>query len=415
MPDRLVPFGSLLRYPLRSGVTVAKDARGQGIRMVNMRELFRFPRLGDVEMERVSIDTTNEDRFLLRRGDLLFARRSLTAEGAGRCALVVDDREETTWESSIIRARLDPGVAVPEYFYYLFSSPPGRRSVEAITEQVAAAGIRSSDLAALLVPLPPVSRQRAVAEVLGALDEKIAVNDRIVTTAFDVATARYQELGSRAARRVRLGDLLDLAYGRALPAGLRVSAGDVPVYGSSGKIGTHGEALVPGPGIVVGRKGTVGAVYWSEQDFYPIDTTFYVKQLQAGVPLEFLFFALRGLGLDAMNSDSAVPGLNRGTALASQVRLPAAEDIDGFSRTARTLFALRHALEAESASLARLKEALLPGLVSGEIPIRHHRVTPLPRYGQWRHTILKVPRIPDSPAPLITRLTASRPQLPNNS
>lgn len=374
MPERLVPFGSLLGYPLRSGVTVAKDARGQGIRMVNMRELFRYPRLGNVEMERVSIDTTNEDRFLLRRGDLLFARRSLTAEGAGRCALVVDAREATTWESSIIRARLDPGRAVPEYFYYFFASPAGRQSVEAITEQVAAAGIRSSDLAALVVPLPPMSQQRAVVDVLGALDEKIEVNDRIAGMAFEIAAARYQELSSRAARRVRLGDLLGLAYGKALPAGLRVSAGDVPVYGSSGTIGTHDQALVPGPGIVVGRKGTVGAVHWCEQDFYPIDTTFYVQPARTGTPLEFLFFVLRSLGLDAMNSDSAVPGLNRGTALSLPVRLPAAGDIDEFSRTARALFALGHGLGAESASLTRLKEALLPGLLSGAIRIGHPAV-----------------------------------------
>lgn len=367
MPDRLVPFGSLLRYPLRSGVTVAKDARGQGIRMVNMRELFRYPRIGNVEMDRVKIDTTNEDRFLLRPGDLLFARRSLTAEGAGRCALVVAAREDTTWESSIIRARLDPELAVPEFYHYFFASPAGRRSVEAITEQVAAAGIRSSDLAALRVPLPPVSRQRAVAEVLGALDEKIAVNDRILSTAFEVAAARYQQLSSRPGRRAHLGDLLDLGYGKALPANLRASAGDVPVYGSSGRIGTHDQALVPGPGIVVGRKGTVGAVHWCEQDFYPIDTTFYVKPLRSDATLEFLFFALRGLGLDAMNSDSAVPGLNRGAALASQLSLPAAEDINQFSHAARALFALRHAREAESASLTRLKEALLPGLISGDI------------------------------------------------
>lgn len=376
MPDRLVPFGSLLGYPLRSGVTVAKDARGQGIRMVNMRELFRYPRLGDVEMERVTIDTTNEARFLLRPGDLLFARRSLTAEGAGRCALVVDQKQDTTWESSIIRARLDPGRAVPEYFYYFFASRPGRRSVEAITEQVAAAGIRISDLAALLVPLPPLPRQRAVAEVLGALDEKIAVNDRIAATALDLAAARYQELSNRAARRVRLGDLLRLAYGKALPANLRASAGDVPVYGSSGRIGAHDQALVPGPGIVVGRKGTAGAVHWCQTGFHPIDTTFYVKPLRADAPLEFLFFVLRSLGLDAMNSDSAVPGLNRGAALALPVRLPAAGDIDAFSRTARVLFALRHARKAESASLTRLKEALLPTLISGGT-----RITPGPTPG----------------------------------
>ena len=76
----------------------------------------------------------------------------------------------------------------------------------------------------------------------------------------------------------RIGDLVALDYGRALPDSAR-SGGGYPVYGSSGQVGRNATALVEGPGIVVGRKGTVGAITWSTESFWPIDTTYYVRWL----------------------------------------------------------------------------------------------------------------------------------------
>jgi type I restriction enzyme S subunit len=72
-----------------------------------------------------------------------------------------------------------------------------------------------------------------------------------------------------------LGELINLNYGKGLPEIKRVE-GDVPVYGSGGIIGFHKEALIEGPGIIVGRKGTVGSVYWEGRNFFPIDTSYYV-------------------------------------------------------------------------------------------------------------------------------------------
>ncbi|EQD67210.1 restriction modification system, type I, partial [mine drainage metagenome] len=77
-------------------------------------------------------------------------------------------------------------------------------------------------------------------------------------------------------RASRLGDEIELAYGKALKAEDR-EAGDVPVYGSSGVVGLHSSSLVDGPGIIVGRKGNVGSVHWCNVPFFPIDTVFYIK------------------------------------------------------------------------------------------------------------------------------------------
>ena len=119
----------------------------------------------------------------------------------------------------------------------------------------------------------------------------------------------------------RLGDYVDFLYGKSLPARSR-RTGAVPVFGSAGRVGSHDQALVKGPGVIVGRKGTVGAVHWSDDDFFPIDTTFYVvPKNEQELRRRYAYYLLSTLSLRNMNTDSAVPGLNRSHALSLQVAI----------------------------------------------------------------------------------------------
>ena len=119
----------------------------------------------------------------------------------------------------------------------------------------------------------------------------------------------------------RLGDVIELRYGKSLPERNR-TPGSTPVFGSSGMVGTHTHALVHGPGIIVGRAGSIGEVHWTDEDFFPIDSAFFVKPKKDGVDLRFLFYLLRGLPLKEMNTGAAVPGLNRDNAYRLQVTIP---------------------------------------------------------------------------------------------
>lgn len=110
-------------------------------------------------------------------------------------------------------------------------------------------------------------------------------------------------------QEVKLGKHIKLEYGFSLPDRKR-EAGDFPVFGSSGMVGNHKNFLVKGPGIIVGRKGTIGSVVWSEKDFCPIDTTYYVEQ-DENIFLRWLYYKLQFLKLNKMNTASGVPGLNR--------------------------------------------------------------------------------------------------------
>ena len=260
------------------------------------------------------------------------------------------------------RDRLDPRFLLYAYLGPEFQGTISQRMVHGATVE----RIPISEVGDWEVAVPPLPEQRAIAEVLGALDDKIEANRNVIETAWALAEADFERVTASSETR-ELGNLLQLAYGKGLPAESR-AAGNIPVWGSGGVVGFHNEALVNGPGIVVGRKGSVGTVYWCKEDFFPIDTTFYVTKPH--IPLIFAYFTLRSLGLGHMNSDSAVPGLNRSAAYARLVRVPAAGELEAFCRTAEPLAELVGAAEQETAWLAGLRDALLPKLLSGELRVR---------------------------------------------
>lgn len=113
----------------------------------------------------------------MKFGDLLFARQSLVASGAGKVAYY-RGFQPTVFESHLIRCRLN-NKANSLYFYYLIKSQYGRGKIETIVEQTAAAGIRGSDLKELKFIIPDLPTQTAIAEILSSLDDKIELNNKI--------------------------------------------------------------------------------------------------------------------------------------------------------------------------------------------------------------------------------------------
>ncbi len=122
-------------------------------------------------------------------------------------------------------------------------------------------------------------------------------------------------------REVKLGEVATLNYGQSLPERKRIS-GDIPVYSSAGLTGWHNKSLIENEGIIIGRKGNVGSVYRSDTPFFPIDTVFYISDNDTNCNLGFLFYMLSNIKLKNLNSDSAVPGLNRNAAYAQKINLP---------------------------------------------------------------------------------------------
>jgi type I restriction enzyme, S subunit len=127
-------------------------------------------------------------------------------------------------------------------------------------------------------------------------------------------------------KKVKLGEIVELKYGKGLPARDRIK-GKYPVYGSAGVVDVHNTYLVKGPGIIIGRKGNVGSVYFSEKNFYPIDTVFYIEEDPTKYELKFIYHMLKNSRLSDLNQDAAVPGLNRNTALMQNFNIPIEQSV----------------------------------------------------------------------------------------
>lgn len=117
-----------------------------------------------------------------------------------------------------------------------------------------------------------------------------------------------------------LGEVIELKRGYDLPQKER-SAGHVPLVSSSGVTDTHSQAMVKGPGVVTGRYGTLGQVFFVEQDFWPLNTTLYVRDFKGNDP-RFISYFFRNLDFSAYSDKAAVPGLNRNHLHQAMVRLP---------------------------------------------------------------------------------------------
>ena len=127
-----------------------------------------------------------------------------------------------------------------------------------------------------------------------------------------------------------LGEVLTLQRGFDLPRQER-RPGPHPVIASTGQVGTHAESAVRGPGVVIGRSGSLGGGQFIGSDFWPLNTTLWVKDFQGNEP-RFCYYLLRSLDLAHFNAGSGVPTLNRNHIHPLPVLLPPLEEQRAIAR-----------------------------------------------------------------------------------
>ncbi|POX29238.1 restriction endonuclease subunit S [Serratia marcescens] len=165
----------------------------------------------------------------------------------------------------------------------------------------------------------------------------------------------------------RFSNIATLHYGKALKKTERIE-GPYPVYGSGGVTGSHNNYLIEGPSVIVGRKGSIGTLYWEDGKFHPIDTVYYVANKDE-IPLSYLYYLMETLNLPSMNTDAAVPGLNRDNIYRLEVLKPIQSILNKFNSH---ISAIKNMVQKNNVSIATLmvlRDTLLPKLLSGEITL----------------------------------------------
>ncbi|MCG7931802.1 MAG: restriction endonuclease subunit S [Candidatus Thiodiazotropha lotti] len=280
---------------------------------------------------------------------------------------------------SVIGFIPEKGKADARFIKYLFDALLKKR-YKNFTQGAAQDNLSQGKLLSLKFPVPDFPTQKAIADTLSKYDDLIENNKRRIELLEESARQLYKEWFVRfrfpGHEHVKIIDgvpdgwekkpfkeLLTLNYGKALKADTRIP-GEYPVYGSSGVVGSHNKALVKGPGIVVGRKGNVGAIHWSHLDFFPIDTVYFITAEESSY---FIYYAL--LQTTFINTDVAVPGLNRDFAYSREIIVPTDSLREEFEEEVTPIFKQCHTLEKFNDQLSKARDLLLPKLMSGEIAV----------------------------------------------
>lgn len=339
-------------------------------------------------------------------GEVIFAATDLTQDGRvlGSPLLVPESDQFQTYIYShhLLKAFQKKEGFLPEYLYNLYRTEKYRVKAAYADSGTTVRALPAEVLEEQVVPLPDLPTQIAINEIISLIDQQIANNKSLSRNLealaqsvfkswfidFDPVHAKkngekpfgmdaevatlfpnsfvMSELGEipNGWKVEKIGAYSPFIYGKALAAKNRV-AGEVPVFGSNGVTGFHNSALISMPSVIIGRKGTIGTVNLSLRPSWAIDTAFYSLPTHSR-DVYFLFNVLTSLNLDTMNSDSAVPGLNRDTAHSLQICTADELTMSAYSSLVGPMYVeSRHLLDSNE-KLISLRTMLLENFIVGD-------------------------------------------------
>lgn len=252
------------------------------------------------------------------------------------------------------------------------------------SEKAAVPGVDRNVLHELKVKAPELVCQLRIASILSAYDNLIENNRRRITLLEESTRLLYREWfvylrfpGHEHVKvvdgvpegweRMSLEDALVLQRGFDLPSHER-KEGMVPIYASTGVNGVHNLAKAKGPGVVTGRSGSLGVVHYVHEDFWPLNTTLWVKEFKRVSPA-FAYFLLSALHFEQYNGGVSVPTLDRKVVHKISVIVPNSKSQTLFDEYALPIFAQVRQLGLYNDKLKQARDLLLPRLMNGEITV----------------------------------------------
>lgn len=190
---RKVQLGSLGDF--RNGVNFGKDKKGEGIRLINVKDIFSdIPKINFESLDKVALaDQKGIEKYYVQARDLFFVRSSVKRDGVGLVSMASKSDDETVHCGFVIRLRLNNPDVDPQFLTYILRSPLYRKTIIGISSGVAITNISQDSLSSMSVDLPPLPTQRKIASILSAYDGLIENNTRRIKILEEMAQALYRE------------------------------------------------------------------------------------------------------------------------------------------------------------------------------------------------------------------------------
>ena len=226
------------------------------------------------------------------------------------------------------------------------------------------------------VILPSLEEQQAIAAYLdretAKIDQQILMTQKLMSHLEEqVKSLIFNVIISPNGNRKKLKYIMRLTYGSALSVDERED-GNIAVYGSGGQIGRHNFPNTDSPCIIVGRKGSVGKLHYSNAPVFVIDTAFFTDSNTTSENLRWLYYTLMTADLE-YSQDTGVPGLSRDYAINQWVKVPTEnEQVSIANRLDAALSVIDDQIERLEAIILTLKEkraALITAAVTGQLEV----------------------------------------------
>lgn len=244
------------------------------------------------------------------------------------------------------------------------------------TDGAVFSSISKKQIEALHFAYPPPPEQKRIVAIL---DEAFAAIETAIANTV-ISLERARELGIRTVRqffanggsdwtRTRIGEQVLLQRGFDITK-KEQQLGDVPVVSSGGVKSYHSVSKAQGPGVVIGRKGSIGSVYWIETDYWPHDTTLFVKDFKGNIP-KLIYYLFESLELKRLDTGTANPALNRNLVHPIEILLPPKNQQTKVIAHIDSIFdgseQLERIQENKHQRLSELKQSLLHKAFTGEL------------------------------------------------
>ncbi|HJN07146.1 MAG TPA: restriction endonuclease subunit S [Pirellulaceae bacterium] len=359
---------------LRNGVNCKQNKSGNGDRISRIESIsdasFDLKKIGFAELSE-----RDKERFRLQKGDILFSHIN-SAIHVGKTAVFESD--EAVYHGVNLLLMRPKDTVIPAFLEhalkFLFVSGYWRGVCKQSVNQ---ASVNQKDISRVEFRYPKsLSEQR---RIVGILDEAL---DGIATA---IATAENNLQNARAlfeshlnAAFTQRGDgWIHTTIGEqaVLQRGFDITKrqqnpGSIPVVSSGGIKSFHDKAMVDAPGVVIGRKGTLGKVFYLEDDYWPHDTTLWVKDFKGNDP-RFVYYFFTGLDVLHLDSGAANPALNRNQVHPINVDWPPVSEQPTIVATLDALVEETQRLESiyqrKLDALDELKKSLLHQAFSGQL------------------------------------------------
>lgn len=328
---------------IKNGTTIKQNKDESGIKVTRIESLqnngIDLNRLGTI----IETDKIKEQDYYVD-GDIALSHIN-SLEHVGKTALIDNSLLPLVHGMNLLRIRVDKNLILPKYFQlYTRGYDYKKFVVDRVNRAVNQVSLNQKNLSDVPMPIPPLKEQQRIVDKVESLFEKLDKAKELIEEARDDFEKRKSAILEKAFRgeltkewRMKKNidykdswksgifeDLCVLSRGFDLPSKLRVE-GEYLLVSSSGVIDSHNEAKMRAPGVVTGRSGSIGKVFYIENDFWPLNTTLYVKDFKDNYE-KYVYYYLSKFDFKKYSSSTAVPTLNRNNFKSVSIMFPCLEE-----------------------------------------------------------------------------------------